>query len=593
MTLSLLFASGAIAVKGQDYFPYTLLDDESAEYYYQLDRKTFGDSVELTNAIATLDKLPFLNLKNIFENNKINTTYNDSLRILRDSALLNIRTGHQMIDRLYRKKWYYKYLYRHSKSLTSSLWLYFLEDSDYYQPKIAAVLGQLNLQRSIKDSLLIHENVPDFVKARLGDKNIERNIIREFKNIVYDSLNESNQKKHTRFEELCNSLLYINSQSSINAYLEAFQSSATFFKIYREKEDFAPCHWCPKTIRCEWMVLGNLIDQLSHFYPYGLLTHNMASRYGIGEEAFTKYFSDMENLVSDIYNRPVVISVTRLDNGDCTPPGDIEIIIEEEDPTLSKVLSMNPDSIIFDDDNLISLIIWPYKEGKKEYRFYNIQGFYAISLFRNPDGKFDDPIYLTYDDNWVNIDKDPVFLADTFQTGFVNKMLSYQKKGNSWLTSYKKTKEYYYSPKGGDSVVFYQDFLGKYWESFKKLETVEIVNEDTVAIEYEDPPAYLSIPHTPEIRENISNKILEKLIYQDNVYFSSEEKFRNNNKLIFAIKADKCDGSISRLELLSEVGEENKKKIYKNLGSLPRILNPCRSRGKKSKLQSAFYIDMR
>ena len=334
LIIGLLLLSASSPSPGQEYFPYTLMDSASARTFYEMDQQIFSDTANIIQSIKILKEVDYMEQDEIFELPvlfKRNRKEYDSLRVLRDSISQEFyfrqNTRGDNISIITHNLFYYPRLKHHSKDLINALWPTFYTEM-YSQKKKMILLGLLNLPDSIHISLIKFKDTPDYIKARLGDQESEKIIVEKFKSMVSDTLIAYDEEYFRQLKHYGGQLLYINSEHSIRTYFEALQSRTMFYRIYVDGVDFEACDICPKTVRSEWALASNLINGLSRYYPYRLISSNLSHRYRnksiSKEEALQMYFSDVERLVQKLYGIEIKIKADFLSNGKFVHPKDFE-----------------------------------------------------------------------------------------------------------------------------------------------------------------------------------------------------------------------------------------------------------------------------
>ncbi len=111
------------------------------------------------------------------------------------------------------------------------------KDKDYVMD-CPEVFGMLDLPDSIKQFVLADSCTPLHVKARLGDKKAERQVIRQFKKIVRLKKIENGAGILDVFDQM----LYIKSPKAIKYYLKGFKSKAYWYSP-RKKANESLVFW--------------------------------------------------------------------------------------------------------------------------------------------------------------------------------------------------------------------------------------------------------------------------------------------------------------------------------------------------------------
>jgi len=216
------------------------------------------------------------------------------------------------VTRILRNEYFYKELNKYKEQLIPSLWY------DYIQYKGGKVnyikmLALLDLSQSKKDTLLQDKETPLAVRARLGDKEAEREIIRRFNEVYTDVESQY-------FEErsyLTNMLLYIDTKTSLDAFFEMLDSDRVLYVEYD----------CNRGICWDDYAVANvLLWNIGNFYPVKLFKFPPESL--VGREDFLKhpdkgeegwyvgytneqlqpYYRELEKLIKKLYDREVTIS---------------------------------------------------------------------------------------------------------------------------------------------------------------------------------------------------------------------------------------------------------------------------------------------
>jgi len=100
------------------------------------------------------------------------------------------------------------------------------------------VFGMLDLPDSIKQFALADSCTPLHVKARLGDKKAERQVIREFKKLI--KLNRLDTI--VGIDDVLDAMLYVRSAKTIKYYLKGFKSKGYWYSP-REKVNKSLVFW--------------------------------------------------------------------------------------------------------------------------------------------------------------------------------------------------------------------------------------------------------------------------------------------------------------------------------------------------------------
>lgn len=260
-------------------------------------------------------------------------------------------------------------------------------------------------------------------------------------------------------------------------------------------------------------------------------------------------------------------------------------------PLLSQII---PDSVVLSKEGIIiaqifkdSIWCLPEKHYTDyyEYRFYDAQGFYCISL-RKSDGKFS-RIHESYlnSEKGVNLEKDLIFKADTFAIGFINKMKSYLEV--DLISKFENTVNYYYHSRDyrRDSL------LAAYIDSI--IIKNNLLINDTLRYEEGDEQEVFFIiagPPTPTFDENFISYFNKEVI--KDIYLTKRQRRRINRQLDFYIEADRT-GTITELRRLTDVNKRINKKIDNNIEAIGvRRIRPGPARGRGYNLKAAFFIEI-
>ncbi len=88
------------------------------------------------------------------------------------------------------------------------------------------LLGLLNLPDSTRSFVLNNKKTPLYVKAKLGDKRAEKELIKQFKTSIKKAGTTS--FNIDTFNRLANGLLYVGSKKTMQAYVKGFRSRASY-----------------------------------------------------------------------------------------------------------------------------------------------------------------------------------------------------------------------------------------------------------------------------------------------------------------------------------------------------------------------------
>jgi len=235
---------------------------------------------------------------------------------------------------------------------------------------------------------------------------------------------------------------------------------------------------------------------------------------------------------------------------------------------------VQPDSIISHEDGTVIAYVYERNQSLQydEFRFFNSKGFYCLSLYREIGNEY----FYYLGSKSVNTDEDLVFLADTFEIGFLNHFL--KNSGNNFNTKFENTVHYYYSSKDyrNDSRLkaYIDSITEKYNISIPKPNKGE---KDAIILP------------TPTIRYR--DLIWFKYVLLDKVRINKRLKNKLNSRIDFAIYTDP-GGRILNIERLSFLRSRRNKKIDKNIANLiGEQISPGPARG-DIKFKGAFFIEI-
>ncbi|WP_109831517.1 hypothetical protein [Reichenbachiella versicolor] len=251
-------------------------------------------------------------------------------------------------------------------------------------------------------------------------------------------------------------------------------------------------------------------------------------------------------------------------------------------------VSSDADSIIYSNDNRVLAQIFDEVKTDSskvsEYRFYNQNGFFCLSL------RYDNGDFYRFDDN-VDLNRDIIFLADTFETGFINRIDNTDIE--SPVEALYRVLNTYYNPHELDSTILrYLDFLTQHFDSNifdsdEKQEHLALYNSDTTAYEPWEETFNLTY-HFPDLRRLYAQ--LHRLCITD---LSGSDKKKNNDKIYFRLVTEK-GGKIQELVCLSDLRPKNRASLYEELEQLKKTrLYPTRARGYAGQLKAIFYVDLK
>lgn len=268
------------------------------------------DTSEMLKAIAVLKKTKTYNFIPLSKD--IDKTHRDSIRKMNDSIenlrieYLNQRSIATHI--LYSELSYYPRLANYEKELIEPLW-YDFTHIKANKPKIAKLLSLFKLPAEIKDSILHDETVPDYVKAKLGDKAKELKIIDSFKKGAYNQQSVLFDK-HIHYAEL---LIYIGSTNCMDEIFNAMQTTVYYEKDYWENDI---------KIKNSWSLAFNMLFVLNKYYPLRIFQQTPESyaskKLGFNELQTYKYcepyYNKIEEAVWYLFEKKIKIKAYFLSN---------------------------------------------------------------------------------------------------------------------------------------------------------------------------------------------------------------------------------------------------------------------------------------
>ncbi len=267
--------------------------------------------------------------------------------------------------------------------------------------------------------------------------------------------------------------------------------------------------------------------------------------------------------------------------------------------TIHGQTSQLADSIIYTNDNRVLAQVFNYEKYYhnddglyREFRFYNEEGFYCLSVLQGEDGLFqhgytyNDPILIEA----VDPDKDLIFVSDSFDTSFI--VFLNNIADEDFYGKYDKAIEYFYQVPDyhlDSTIVQYLD--SNVYSQFDLQDTVDDSIRDTLTAEDDEAKEVIFSYHisiripdlTHSYRRVFSGAILSS------IHLSKSEKRRNNHKLYFRIESDNR-GRIEELKFIGDISNRKEKrlrKVLEELKKMPLIIH----RTTRLKLKAVFYVE--
>lgn len=251
------------------------------------------------------------------------------------------------------------------------------------------------------------------------------------------------------------------------------------------------------------------------------------------------------------------------------------------------------DSIIYTNDNKVLVQIFNKPshlkfDDYKEYRVYNSEGFYCLSLYHN------DTDFIMHDKKntlllktYADPDRDLIFISDSYDSTFIEILDKIE--GNSFIEKYDSALRcFYHVPdyKSDSNIVKYLDSNADI-QIAKQSKSDDSIN-DTINDndEVQEVVFIFNTPNVPDL--SFRYEPFARAVFTSGD-LSKSEKRRNNNRLYFNIVADTRE--ITELKCISDLRNKSMRQINEKLEILREMGLPVIPRGKILKLKAVFYIE--
>lgn len=245
---------------------------------------------------------------------------------------------------------------------------------------------------------------------------------------------------------------------------------------------------------------------------------------------------------------------------------------------------VQPDSTILSKDGVIIAQVFNSSKitNAKDFRFYNSQGFFCISL------RYEGNRFFTYHKqqintpslNRVDTDLDLVFHADTFEIGFINRII--RDKGETFESKFQNTITHYYNAHN-----YKEDrILSQYIDSIAIAHNLNVPFE---SIENSNLEQAIQMHNRVPVVDSQDILIFKSIILKD-LILHKRFAMKNNQLLFFSIETDQ-GGQILSIQRLFKTNIRTDKKIDKNINNLIGFKLQSNARGGQ-KLKGGFYIGL-
>ncbi len=243
------------------------------------------DSIRWFNSVRALTRYQTFSLPK----EKFTPARRDSIRRLKEQYANRKRKYYSIVSR---RLYMHQYLKVYQKELIPALWNdYLLKNGLLYRAPY--LLAHLDLPVEMKKALLkepITSKVPLEVRAKLGDKKAEEEVIAKFEYLAYELTGQEAQFKRRnnsirspmyQLGELTKQLIYIGSNRTMEVFFNALESNKTYRTDFIADVDYdydkvLDCSNCrdPKVkaindemMFYEWTLISVLYNAISKIYP--------------------------------------------------------------------------------------------------------------------------------------------------------------------------------------------------------------------------------------------------------------------------------------------------------------------------------------
>lgn len=295
------------------------------------------DSIRWVNSVRALTRYQTFSLPK----EKFTPSRRDSIQRLKEQYANRKRKYYSIVSR---RLYMHQYLKVYQKELIPALWNdYLLKNGLIYRAPY--LLAHLDLPVEMKKALLkepISSIVPLEVRAKLGDKKAEEEVIAKFEHLAYELTGQEAQFKRRnnsirspmyQLGEFTKQLIYIGSNRTMEVFFSALESDKTYRTDFIADVDYdydkvLDCSNCrdPKIkaindemMFYEWTLAGVIYGALINIYPNYELNNYLKLLKG----SYIPYtiirakelYGKLEEFIFKKFNRQIQIEVDFLNKG--------------------------------------------------------------------------------------------------------------------------------------------------------------------------------------------------------------------------------------------------------------------------------------